>query len=211
MKKITRLIITSASVSLLSACSPVDSLKPFDHEQAAHILRQNFTAKPTRETIVIHIPNKKHWQRIDVSYKTVGTPIMLVPCDENMNNWHESIRTSLANYATNPTTTPEKFVADRIKHAKAHCEITNATILKSSPQSVTYKLTLQQCDNEPDQLQLGKAIKGADAVYHVYYSVLASSTAETELRNHAGIIESARLINNPRYIPVTAQDYTLQW
>lgn len=211
MTTIIRFTLTFASISLLCACSTVDSLKPFDHEQAAHILKQNYVSKPTRQAIVLHLPNKKHWQRIDVSYKTIGTPIMLIPYDEDRNHWHESIRSSLANYIVNPNMTPEQFVAKRIKHAKTHCSVANATILKSSTQMVAYQLVMKQCDHEPDQLQIGKAMSGADAIYHVYYSVLASPTAEMALRNHAGIIESARLVNNPRYVPLTAEDYTFEW
>lgn len=36
----------------LSACSPIDSVRPFDAEQARKLIESNFIAKPAQQRIV---------------------------------------------------------------------------------------------------------------------------------------------------------------
>lgn len=46
MKKIIGFI---ACASLLTACSPIDSLKPFDQQQAAIWVKENYALKSTQQ------------------------------------------------------------------------------------------------------------------------------------------------------------------
>jgi hypothetical protein len=89
MRTITKITYTLLILSSLSACSPVDSLKPFDQEQATNIIKQSYTTQPAKQMISIVLPQPQHWKRLN------QMPAMLIPANETKENWTESIQTNI--------------------------------------------------------------------------------------------------------------------
>lgn len=197
MKKI---ILTCALAIILSACSPVDSMRPFDNQQAANLLKQHLNVVPTKQMIALNLPNKHHWQRFDVSYGTVGTPIMLIPTTENPQNWTESFRTRISDDNTHPGVTPLQFAQQQINDAKAHCVYANGDIVQENKEYAIYQLNMSDCQEEKNLMQIGKAIKGIDAVYLVDYSATAN-ISKSHFEQMARAVRSATLVSNVKRKP----------
>jgi hypothetical protein len=185
--------------TLLSACTTLDSVKPFDQQQAATLLHQGRTTQPTQQRIKLSLPNKQQWQRVDMSLGTVGTPIMLIPKQETPDNWNESIRTKIAAYVNDKETTAYKFAREDISLAKAACQQANGDILSVTDQHVIYRIDMSRCSNERDQIQIGNAFNGKDAVYAVYYSAIPSQVSATRIKQLTHVIETAQLEHDPRF------------
>ena len=89
------LLLTSI---FLTACSSIDSMRVFDNQQAARLLRQDYNPHPSKNQIALNLPQRRDWKRIDLSFGTVGTPIMLVPQQEDWHHWTQSVRTKIVDY-----------------------------------------------------------------------------------------------------------------
>ena len=184
---------TCTLTTLLTACSPVDSTQPFDNQQAANLLKQHANVSPTKQMIALHLPNKRDWRRIDVSYGTLGTPLMLIPNNEDQQNWSESFRTRISDYVNHPGMTPAGFAEQQISYAKDHCAMANGSITQATKEYVIYQLEMSGCQEEKNQMQIGKALKGSDAVYLVDYSA-TTGISKTHFDRIAQVVRSAVLI-----------------
>lgn len=193
-----RIIIPTLSMicTLVTACSPVDSVRPFNQEQAAFLLKENHTFKPSQQLISMTIPHKQAWQRIDVSYQTVGTPIMYVPLTESKNHWTESIRTQIRSYERYPHINATNYFYEEMDLERQYCTYVEGKIILRNANYDLYQLTLANCSNKPDQHHFGKIFNGKDAVYAVYYSWLPMVTHIDEMKQ---AIVDARLIDNQAY------------
>ncbi len=199
MKHISKIIaLTSLAVSL-SNCSQVDSTKVFDQEQAAYLLNQGSKSYPTKQLVKLSLANKQAWKKIDMSYGTVGSPFMLIPLDATRDSWQQSIRTKISPYAANPDMTADKYVETIIANAKKACQRVSTDHLELNGTTVLYQLSLFHCGDENiTEVQIGKAFKGVDAVYVVYYTA-KSGTSEQQIRQTANTINKATLMKNPSY------------
>lgn len=185
---------------LLSACSPVDSLKPFDQQQAAILLQENHTLKPARQVIAIDIPKQKPWQRIDLSLLNKGTPILLIPAGETQSNWTESIRTFITSYQDDPDISAQKIFDKKLARLKDdHCQMLDSTILHNDSSYLLYKITYGNCATLKNQTYIGKAFNGRDAVYLVYYTADNQAVSQQEISELTQSIARASLIQNPKY------------
>lgn len=188
-------ILLSLSVIFITSCSSVDSMHVFDNQQAANLLKQHLNALPTQERIALNLPNKRNWQRIDLSYGTLGTPIMLIPTNEEPNSWTQSFRSRISGYRTNPTITPEQFATEQVNYAKENCAHTNGGMRESTKAFAIYQIEMSDCRDEQNQTQIGKAMKGSDAVYLVSYSA-ATSVSMAEFDKMARVVKGAQLVVN---------------
>jgi hypothetical protein len=193
MKKCVRATL-AISTMILSACSPVDSVRVFDNEQAARVLQQHYTARPTRQRIAINSSSMRGWQRIDLSFGTVGSPIMLVPPHQTFSDWTQNIRTQIRAYYHFPDITAKQFVAEQIQQAKQRCAIVDAEILQQSSSYYLYQLNMAQCRNEKNRFLIGKAFNGIDAVYVVYYTAKTDDVTKPEIQKMSRVIMSAKLV-----------------
>lgn len=197
MKKLFLLsAITFAAA--LSACSPVDSLKPFDQEQAVKVIRQNMTSKPAQQRISLNLPHAKNWKRIDLSQANKGAPVMLVPIDETESNWKESIRTKIRPYATNPNMNANKLLQSIVNEYKENCTEASANIISQNDLYLTYRLNIENCVQEKNQIQVGKVFNGTDAVYLVNYTGLQGQIPVNQFKKMSSVIASAQLVPDPR-------------
>lgn len=194
MKKIS--LLTLLSTFLLAACSPVDSVQVFDQKQAAILLHQQYPMQTTQQMIKLSLPNKNHWKKVDMSLGTVGTPIMLIPENENMNNWTQSYRTQIRGLRHDAATDAHSLVRELIAKAKKRCTTTNAEILHEQAASTEYKLKITGCQNETDQVQIGKALNGQDAIYVVYYTAQIDSVKMKQIEQNTQVISAAKLVQS---------------
>lgn len=172
-----RMLVTSACISaMLSGCSSVNSLQPFNQRQAALMLQQNHIFHPSEQVIGIALPHITSWKRIDLSYNTVGTPFMYVPIGENRKVWTQSIRTQIRDYLRYPHINANRFFYDEMNYQKAYCASVTGNIIVQRSDYDLYQMTLSDCHNQPNQQQYGKIFNGKDAVYVVYYSWLSTVT-----------------------------------
>lgn len=192
-----RYFIAALTTVLLSACSAVDSMKPFDQQQAANLLHENRTAHPTQQMIKLSLPDQSHWKKIDISYGTIGTPVMLVPNHENRDHWTQSFRTKIRAFTDDSDATAIKLAQHEIALSKKQCNSANATILLQTKQSVVYEIKRSHCGNTPDQTLIGKAFNGHDAIYVVYYT--QDNTVSANFNAYARVVESAKLVRDPRW------------
>jgi hypothetical protein len=181
-------------ITLLSACSPVDSIKPFDNEQAARVLQQNYTAHPTKNRIAVTLPNRSQWKRVDLSFGTIGSPMMLVPANEDLSNWTQSIRTKIVDSYHFPEMTAKQFADIQIGWAKEHCAASSGTIVENTPGYSFYRLTMASCHGEKDQTQVGKAFNGKDGVYLVLYSAEQGRVDAATAAKMEKVIRQAKLV-----------------
>lgn len=193
MKKI--LFSFSLIALTTTACSPVDSTKPFDQKQAAAVLCQNYVTKPARQEIEINLPHKRTWKRIDNSLNSGGTPLMLIPKNESEAYWTESIRTNIAGYVNEPDITADKYVQRLFQRTKADCKDIHAVILSNTEKSTSFLLDMSSCRHHKNQTQIGKAFNGVDAVYMVRYSALYHQVSEKEFADMTRAIKNAKLVN----------------
>ena len=198
MKKFSRIILVLGFTGLLTACSQVDSLQAFDHRQAAYMMHEHLNSTPTKQMIALSLPNKQHWQRIDLSYGTVGSPLMLIPSNESLPHWTESIRTYIRDYGNHPDMNFENFTEQQASEAKKFCTHVSGRVLQQTAEYATYQLDLSDCLNEPNQTRFGKAMKGTDAMYAVYYSAATNVVSSEEIAKMSRVIARARLVKQVR-------------
>lgn len=191
--KIVQFIYLVLNLIFLSACSPINSVQPFDEKQAELILKNDYTTKAAQEKIEIALPNAEDWKKINVVKNKKN--IMFVPVNENSDHWTQSIRTQSIAYLDEPKITAKKMVLNEIKEAYEHCKQVKAMVIKQTPSFVTYKLDLAYCDDSPNQIQIGKAFNGSDAVYTVFYSALVEHIPSTELQQMSQTIKRAQLVS----------------
>src|SRR3990167_3512622 len=108
-------------LTLTSACSPIDSLRPFDQTEAAKVLQSNYISRPAKYQISLFLPEKNGWQKINLSLSKLGTPIMLIPKNETSYNWTQSLRTKISGYRNQPDLTLDKFIKQQIDEVNEQC------------------------------------------------------------------------------------------
>lgn len=195
MKKLFAIIASFA----LSACSPIDSLSPFDAEQAKTLVRENLCTRPTQQMIALgNLPNP-YWKRIDLSICKQGSPIMMIPCDQTSSGWSESIRTNIYAYRNDPDMNASRFLQKQIDAGRCHCKHISPIILATSQESVFYSLSLCDCDDNHNQIQIGKIFNGRDAVYQVYYTALRSEVCNDEIARMSRVIGASQLVSRLGY------------
>lgn len=197
MEKYLRWIVSCGALTL-SACSPVNSLKPFDQQQAALVLQQNYNPQPAKERIKLALPKNKPWQRIDLSLGTLGTPIMLVPPGQTDHHWNESFISEIRPYLFHPNITAEKYMRERIESVKNDCSQVNIQTSEYTKQTATFTLQLLGCHYLPDQTQVTKAFTGIDAVYVVRYAALTNTVKPSTMITMTQVIKTATLVRDQR-------------
>lgn len=190
--------IASAVTMLLTSCSPVNSVAPFDRQQAALLIKQNTHFVPTREWINIQLPQPSHWQRINKSFGTADSPIMYIPHDGDMNNPIESVQTDLRSYIYYPHMTAKIMVEKHAARNKQQCQTIRLQTLQETARSLTYRLIRGQCRGQDNTIEIGKAFNGADAVYVVYYIANSDNVPATRIKQMTNTIAvSTRYPQNP--------------
>lgn len=180
----------------LCACSPIDSLKPFDQTQAAKLLLQHSIPIRTQQMIALTLPREQLWLNVDLSQNIQGTPRMLIPCDATIFNWTQSIRTMIWGYINDPSITAIKLVHNQILDAKNDCAQIHANIEVNSTHYIIYHLQFSACRDRKNQMQIGKAFNGVDAIYLVYYSAITGQVTELQFNKMIQVIKHARLVPN---------------
>ena len=193
-------LFLALSAFLLTACSQVNSVTPFDNEQAAKVLQQNYTSQPTEQMVKLNLPNKNNWQKIDLSYENKGAPVILIPTNENVNNWSQSVRTKISAYINSPYITAKQVVQNDLNNARNHCQQATGNIIEESKNAIVYRLDFANCYDEKNQMQIGKAFNGKDAVYLVRYTALANQISSADIHAMSHAIQQAQLVADPRYI-----------
>jgi hypothetical protein len=178
----------------LAGCSPIDSLKPFDSEQADILLREHAVTRPARHRIAIKLPSKNTWKAIDLSRNKKGSPLLLIPRANDTTNWNESIRTFISPYRTYPDMTAQQLWQDKMKEAQIHCHHVTGHAIQTTTQSVYYVLRECDCQDGEDAVIYGKAFNGSDAVYLVYYTADVAHVAPAEISRLATAIKQASLV-----------------
>lgn len=194
MKKISAIAIACS----LTACSSVDSVQVFNQQQAAILLSHDHTMQPTRQMIKLPLANKHDWKKIDISYGTIGTPVMLIPTNETRDDWTQSYRTQIRGYRHSPGINAKKMAQQIMADAKQQCTQAAGEVIIDHPSFTEYKLKLSGCHEEQDQIQVGKAFNGSDAVYVVYYSAKTGRASNAEINKNAHAIRYAKLLKNPQ-------------
>lgn len=182
---------------MLAGCSPIDSLKPFDTEQADILLREQAITKPAQHRIAINLPNRNIWKAVDLSRNKQGSPLLLIPRYSDTTHWDESIRTFISPYRTYPDMTAKQLWQERVKEAQTRCDQVTSQPLLVTKQSVYYVLKATHCHGEKNTVVYGKAFDGSDAVYLVYYTADVARVTPTEIARLANTIRQASLVWNP--------------
>ena len=177
---------------LLTACSPINSLQPFNQEQAALVLKSDYVTQPAQEKIEIALPDEENWKKINIVKNKKN--LMFIPRDENVDSWKQSIRTQIIAYLDEPKISAKKMVLSEMRFAYNHCKQVKAMLIKQTASFVTYKLDMHHCDDQADQIQVGKIFNGVDAVYMVYYTALSNQTSSIQLQQMSEMIKTTQLV-----------------
>ncbi|OGT42683.1 MAG: hypothetical protein A3F13_09475 [Gammaproteobacteria bacterium RIFCSPHIGHO2_12_FULL_40_19] len=119
---------------------------------------------------------------------------MFIPRDENVDSWKQSIRTQIIAYLDEPKISAKKMVLSEMRFAYNHCKQVKAMLIKQTASFVTYKLDMHHCDDQADQIQVGKIFNGVDAVYMVYYTALSNQTSSIQLQQMSEMIKATQLV-----------------
>lgn len=200
MKKLLFAFNTAFIVTFMTACSPVNSVEPFDQKQAETLLREHYTSARSEQMVALVLPQKNRWKKVDLSLEQKGAPVMLVPRYENTEHWSESIRTFILSNQNRPDATPKMAGQKQIENSRSTCQACYGGLINASDNSALYELHLSHCDDHQQEIQYGKTIKGKDAIYTVYYSADPAVISPNQLRRMQHAIQSAYLIDNPEHI-----------
>lgn len=190
MNKLLYLITASGFIGFLSACSPIDSVRPFDQQQANVLLHEDHRTQPAKQMITLRLPNGQHWQK-------TGNPVMLFPYEENASNWHQRIDTKISGYKNTPGITASTFVKNEIDIAAQNCKHIRPEILEETSAALIYRLNAAGCVHDEDSKQIAKVFNGMDAVYLVRYSAIEGKTTPVQFDHMSRSIKTAQLIKNP--------------
>lgn len=188
-------ILGALILPTLSACSSIDSMRPFDAEQARILIESSFTSKPAQQRIILDLPRNQTWKKVSSTTDRTLPVVRLIPADSNLSQWQESIQTNIQSYLTHHGLSAASYAQDDINFYRGLCHVSSG-IVKESKWAVTYQLKLSACKNMPAQIQVVKAFNGSDAVYVVRYVALAGVSA-TQIKKMSETISSATMQNNP--------------
>ena len=197
--KINYFLITLILFISLAACAKINSVHPFDQQQAAILLEQYHVAKPSQQMIALPLPHPALWKKIDIAGITNGTRFILIPKNDSSVNWNESIRTQISGYANTPRMTALTLARKDIHLAVERCLRVNSYMLAEKPQYVIYQLDSANCKNDRDETQMVKVFNGRDAVYLIRYTAITTRVSSAQINRMSRIIQSATLVANPRY------------
>lgn len=176
---------------VLSACSPVDSVRPFDAEQAENLLREHIQIYPANQHIYLSLPPQEKWQRLQ---NNEAHEVLLVPKMPHSPELHESLKAKAISYKMAPHLTAKKLILSETTQEKDICQIGNINMLHESSHSITYERHFTHCTNGKERWQIGKAFNGKDAVYWVSYQANETSHSATVWQKGTRIIYSAHLV-----------------
>lgn len=196
MKKIFSLL---SITTFLSACSPIDSMRPFDAEQARIWIESTFVSKPAQQRIVLDLPKRQIWKKVPAALDAFGSTIKLIPVYATPTTWQESIQTNVVGYLGNPHFTAKQFALDNFQQVRAHCQQATPVMLADNQHFVIYRITMSHCDNAPAQQQIVKAFNGSDGVYAVRYVAITGNVPTEQIRKMTNVIFAAEFQNNPEY------------
>jgi hypothetical protein len=176
---------------LLSACSAVNSVQPFDQEQARNLIRESYTTKPAHQMVALNLPQAQQWDLVE--------PDRMLPQGETTANWRESIRTNVRGYNVQPAITAKKFMQSEVGLAQADCREVKVWLLAETKQFVLYRAALNQCYDGKNQVQVTKIFNGMDGVYLVRYAARSGEVAAQQWALMLEVIRRAQLVRNSRY------------
>jgi len=177
---------------LLLGCSPINSVQPFDQQQAAQILKNDYVTQPAKQKIALDLPGDQKWKSLQTDANKNNR--LLLPENNSLANWQQSIRTSITGYLDEPKINAKKIVLREIKNAYQQCQRVNASVLKETANYLIYKIDMAGCEHQPNQIQIGKTFNGSDAVYTVYYSAQTNQIATAQLILMSHVIKKSQLV-----------------
>ncbi|EKD71411.1 MAG: hypothetical protein ACD_46C00187G0004 [uncultured bacterium] len=179
---------------ILASCSPVNSLEVFDRKQINAMINEHHEIKPAKQRIRLDLPNANEWQRIDMSVDKKGSPIVLIPTSQTVNNAKEKISTWISAYLSQPDLTTESFLQNDVKELKNRCDIVNVAILSSNKNDLLYRIETHRCNDAKNKIQIGKVFNGIDAIYVVHYTALMNEVSATRINAMQKVIAAAQLV-----------------
>lgn len=194
MKKLSIVFFTV----LMAGCSPVNSLTPFDHEQASIVLQQRGASKPSRQMFHYNLPDSQGWNKTTYIQPDLGSFVLLVPTGQQAWDWREAIQARIVPDTVDPTLTAAQLTQQQQQLALRHCTQSNMRILRQSANEVLYQLNKSGCDNSPNQQEIGKVFNGANGVYFIRYIINDHAISEKRRQQMSDVIQSTTLVKNPR-------------
>ncbi len=196
-KKQKKICFLLAATTFLSACSPINSLEPFNDKQAARLIQENNTALPARQMISIKLPHEQKWRKVIIP-QVVGNVAMMFRAGENSEHWRENIKTMMVSQRKEPTITAEKLVRMEFANAAQNCQQTRPEIISQTSEDVVFQLEMDACRDQPDMKEFGKVFNGIDGVYVVWYSAVTAHVSQAQFSRMSQIIAAAQLLKDPR-------------
>lgn len=197
MKSILWIISAVIADMVISACSPVNSLQPFDDAQADKLVQENYVKIPARHMISIVLPPDQKWKKIIMPMENGGM-VMMIPAGENETQPSQSIKTMLVSKRAHPAMTAEKLVQLEFERAGNDCKQIGPEIIEKSSQFISYRLDKTGCHEQPEMKEIGKAFNGGDGVYVVWYSAMKNKVSGRQFSLISRVISAAQLVNDPR-------------
>lgn len=185
---------------LLTACSSIDSTRPFDAEQASVLLQQHGPTKPAKQMVSLALNQKHYWHKTDFPENELGSFVVLTPQSESVTKWNESIQSRMLPYDNMPNITATKLVQAEIMDVKNNCKTSDSTILDQTPHYIVYRLETNDCLNRKNRWQIGKIFNGTDGVYSVRYLADYREISKNHFDQISQIIKTAQLVKDPRSI-----------
>lgn len=169
MKKIIH-GLSLTCIALLTACSGINSVAPFDQEQAKILLKQSAIPMPAQQGMVI---SPRPSPRI-----------------------RDLINTELVGYNMEPTATANAIAKKTFNDAAHDCKELTPRIISATRDVVLYQYTALACKNDRAEFLIGKAINGDDGVYVVTFS--GNHLDPADIKQGSAIIQSAKLVYSGR-------------
>ena len=192
MKRLTRMSAIFLFAGL-SSCSSVNSVAPLDQQQIANLLDENSVSFHAKEKIAFDLPQPSYWQKLDLSSNHRGTPVAYIPRHENLGNWSERINTYIGSYALQPNLTLAQTIQMIAKRASNHCEHADTETFDETKSSMMYRINMTNCEQHENQVEIGKAMKGTDAIYILRYTAVMSRVSSKRVDEMHAVIQNAKL------------------
>jgi hypothetical protein len=174
---------------LLTGCAKINSLAPFDAQQARLLLNADAQTTRTRQGIVFSLP-ATGWEKVTAQGQNT-TQLRFV-----RRSGFAAIKTTLFSASQFPLLSMQDVISARFAAARTACRGATLEKLVQQVRFIVYRINYEACAATADHVEIGKVFRGEEAIYLIYYSALLGETTLTERDRMQRVIARSELVQD---------------
>lgn len=203
IKAITRSIVIIAFGAIIVSCADVTNPEPTEGnlQQYSQLIKLygKVSAVPSQSFDFMAHNQFSTWKVVNRQYGGSGSAVIsMIPANQNLINWQQSIVITTALLKDAPTMTIDTAIHDITAVSYKVCRRVNTHILAKSSTMAMLTMQNSRCKdgykvlNEEHTI---KIIKGTDAIHIAHYTVIKNNLTQKNLiQNTQNIIQNATLV-----------------